>query len=394
MSAARVLVVDDEDDIRTILVVTLRRAGYEVAGAGDGVEAVEAIQRQAPDLIVLDVMMPRADGLETLKRIRSHAPTAQVPVIMLTARSGLTDKMRGFERGADDYVAKPFEPAEVVARVAALLKRSAHARAVSPLLSVLGDWFTAERMAQLGRDLEAARDIQERLLPPVPATVAGLEAGAMLRSSTVVGGDFFDLIPMGDRIGVAVGDVSGKGIPAALLMVMTRTLLREIARDLGEPGAVLARLNRSLCRDMPPSMFVTLVLAVLDPGDAGGVALSGAGHPDPVLVPAAGEARVAALGEAAGPPLGMFEDARFVDASLRLGAGDALILLTDGILEAQEEGGHRPGVASLLPLLARHRALPPQGLARAICEDVLRRGGSRIQDDMTVFALRNPGGSA
>jgi sigma-B regulation protein RsbU (phosphoserine phosphatase) len=313
---------------------------------------------------------------------------------MLTARSGLTDKMRGFERGADDYVGKPFEPAEVLARVAALLKRSAHARAVSPLLSVLGDWFTAERMAQLGRDLEAARDIQERLLPPVPATVAGLEAGAMLRSSTVVGGDFFDLVPMGDRIGVAVGDVSGKGIPAALLMVMTRTLLREIARDLEAPGAVLSRLNRSLCRDMPPSMFVTMVLAVLDPADVGGVALSGAGHPDPVLVPAAGEARVAALGEAAGPPLGMFEDARFDQTALRLGAGDALVLLTDGILEAQEADGRRPGVAALLPLLARQRGLPPQGLARALCEDVLRRGGSRIQDDMTVFTLRTPGGSA
>ena len=281
MSAARILVVDDEDDIRTILVVTLRRAGYEVASAGDGVEAVEAIQRKAPDLILLDVMMPRADGLETLKRIRQHAPTAHVPVIMLTARSGLTDKMRGFERGVDDYVGKPFEPAEVLARVAALLKRSAQARAVSPLLSVLGDWFTAERMAQLGRDLEAARDIQERLLPPVPATLVGLEAGAMLRSSTVVGGDFFDLVPMGDRIGVAVGDVSGKGIPAALLMVMTRTLLRAIARDLEEPGAVLSRLNRSLCLDMPPSMFVTLILAVLDPRDVGGLALSGAGHPDP-----------------------------------------------------------------------------------------------------------------
>jgi CheY-like chemotaxis protein len=394
MSAARILVVDDEDDIRTILVVTLRRAGYEVASAGDGVEAVEAIQRQAPDLILLDVMMPRADGLETLKRIRQHAPTAHVPVIMLTARSGLTDKMRGFERGVDDYVGKPFEPAEVLARVAALLKRSAQARAVSPLLSVLGDWFTAERMAQLGRDLEAARDIQERLLPPVPATLVGLEAGAMLRSSTVVGGDFFDLVPMGDRIGVAVGDVSGKGIPAALLMVMTRTLLREIARDLEEPGAVLSRLNRSLCRDMPPSMFVTLILAVLDPRDVGGLALSGAGHPDPVLVPAGGEARVLALGEAAGPPLGVFEDSRFDQAALRLGVGDALVLVTDGILEAPEEGGHRPGAAALLPLLARQRTLPPQGLARAICEDVLRRGGSRIQDDMTVFALRNPGGSA
>jgi phosphoserine phosphatase RsbU/P len=390
VTAARILVVDDEVDISTILTVTLRRAGYEVASAADGLEAVEAIQRQAPDLILLDVMMPRADGLETLQRIRQHPPTAHVPVIMLTARAGIADKMRGFERGADDYVAKPFEPAEVVARVAALLKRSAQARVVSPLLSVLGDWFTAERMAQLGRDLEAARQIQERLLPPVPEAVAGLEAGAALRSSTVVGGDFFDIVPMGDRFGVAVGDVSGKGIPAALLMVMARTLLREIARPLDEPGPALAGLNRSLCRDMPSSMFVTLVLAVLDGSEPGRVVLSSAGHPDPLLVRARGDAQVAELADAAGPPLGIFDDAPFGQTTLRLDRGDALVLLTDGILEAQEQGGQRPGAAVVLPLLTRERGLPPPALARALCDDVLRRGGSRIQDDMTVFVLRKP----
>ena len=297
--------------------------------------------------------------------------------------------MAGFERGADDYVAKPFEPAEVVARVSALLKRSAHSRVVGPLLSVLGDWFTAERMAQLGRDLEAARDIQERLLPPVPATVAGLEAGAALRSSTVVGGDFFDIVPMGDRLGIAVGDVSGKGIPAALLMVMARTLLRELARSLEEPGPVLAALNRSLCRDMPPSMFVTLILAVPDASDPGRVLLSSAGHPDPVVVPTAGDARVAALGDAAGAPLGVFDDSPFGQTALRLGPGDALVLLTDGILEAPEQDGQRPGVRAVLPFLTRERARPPAALARGLCEDVLRRGGARIQDDMTVFVLRN-----
>ena len=203
MTSTRILVVDDEADINTILTVTLRRAGYEVTSAADGLEAVEAVHRQAPDLILLDVMMPRADGLETLRRIREHAPTAHVPVIMLTAKAALTDKMKGFERGADDYVAKPFEPAEILARVQALLKRTAQSRVASPLMSVLGDWFTTERMAQLGRDLEAARDIQQRLLPPVPSSVAGLEAGAVLRSSTVVGGDFFDIVPMGERFGVA-----------------------------------------------------------------------------------------------------------------------------------------------------------------------------------------------
>ncbi|HKW92139.1 MAG TPA: SpoIIE family protein phosphatase [Methylomirabilota bacterium] len=391
MTAARILVVDDEADINMILSVTLRRAGYEVTSAADGLEAVEAVHRQTPDLILLDVMMPRADGLEALRRIREHGPTAQVPVIMLTAKTALADKMTGFERGADDYVAKPFEPAEIVARVQALLRRTAQSRVVSPLLGVLGDWFTTERVAQLGRDLEAARDIQQRLLPPVPASLAGLEAGAALRSSTVVGGDFFDVIPMGERLGVAVGDVSGKGIPAALLMVMVRTLLREIARSLVEPAEVLTWLNASLCRDMPPSMFVTLVLAVLDPAEPGRVRLASAGHPDAVVVRAAGRAAIAGVAGIGGTVLGVFDDSDFEQTTLELGdPGDTLLLLTDGIVEAQEEAGRRPGIDALLPLLERERGLPPASLAQAVCDDVRRRGGSRVQDDMTVFVLRRP----
>ena len=389
MTSARILVVDDEVDINTILSVTLRRAGYEVISAADGVEAIEIIHLHAPDLILLDVMMPRADGLEALRRIREHGPTAHTPVIMLTAKSALADKMKGFERGADDYVAKPFEPAEILARVQALLKRTAQSRVVRPLLSVLGDWFTAEHMAQFGRDLEAARDIQQRLLPPVPARVAGLDAGAVLRSSTIVGGDFFDIFPMGERLGVVVGDVSGKGIPAALLMVMVRTLLREIARDLPEPAEVLARLNASLCRDMPPSMFVTLVLAGLDPGDPGRVVLAGGGHPDPVVVRADRGAVVASLGAAGGTVLGVFPDSAFGQIEIDLIApGDTLVLLTDGIVEAQSENGHRPGIPALLPIFERGRALSAQALADRLTADVLQRAGSRLQDDMTVFVLK------
>jgi serine phosphatase RsbU (regulator of sigma subunit) len=215
-------------------------------------------------------------------------------------------------------------------------------------MSVLGDWFTAERMAQFGRDVEAARDIQERLMPPVPPTIAGLEAGAVLRSSKVVGGDFFEIVPMGERTGVAVGDVSGKGIPAALQMVMVRTLLREIARGLSEPAEVLTRLNVSLRLDMPPSLFATLVLAVLDPTQPGRVTLSSGGHPDPVLFRAGGEPAAVDMGAACGPVLGVFDDSVFEQTALTLEApGDALILVTDGILEAQDQDGRRPGRAAL-----------------------------------------------
>jgi sigma-B regulation protein RsbU (phosphoserine phosphatase) len=388
VSAPRVLVVDDEPDISTILTVTLRRAGYEVSSAADGIEAMEAIRRQPPDLVLLDVMMPRADGLETLRRIREHGPTALVPVIMLTAKAALADKMKGFERGADDYVAKPFEPAEILARVQILLKRTAQARLAAPLMGVLGDWFTAEGVAQLGRDLEAAREIQTRLLPVIPPLLAGLEAGAVLKPSTLVGGDFYDIIPMGQRVGVALGDVSGKGIPAALLMVMVRTLLREIARSLVEPGEVLGWLNASLCRDLPPSMFVSMVLAVLDPARPGRITLASAGNPEPLVMRRGAEPEAVKIG---GPLLGAFEDSVFDQTELDfvLG-GDTLVLYTDGVVDARAESGKHPGLDRLREVVSRERAQGAQALAQAVAWEVLRHAGKRLEDDMTVFVLKRP----
>jgi len=387
MSPSRILVVDDEIDISTVLSVTLRRAGFDVRTAGDGVEAIESIRQDPPDLVILDVMMPRADGLETLKRIREHGPTTHLPVIMLSAKTQLADKIRGFERGADDYVAKPFEPSEMLVRVQSLLKRTALARLTAPLLGVLGDWSSAEGVAQPTRDLEAAREIQARLAPPVPATLAGLEAGAVLRPSTMVGGDFFDILPMGERIAVVVGDVSGKGIPAALLMVMVRTLLREIARGLSEPAEVLARLNTSLCRDMPPSMFVTLALGVLFPGRVGRVALASAGHPEPILVRRGGAPKPVTVG---GMILGVFEEALFEESEVDLEPGDSLVFMTDGVIEAPAADGKRVGLDRVLQTLEQCRAASAQRQADALTAEMLTGTTGRIADDMTAFVLKRP----
>jgi sigma-B regulation protein RsbU (phosphoserine phosphatase) len=387
VTAPRILVVDDEADISAILAVTLRRAGYEVSSAADGLEAIEAIQRQVPDLVLLDVMMPRADGLEALRWIREHGPSAHVPVIMLTAKAALTDKMKGFERGADDYVAKPFEPPEIVARIQILLKRTAQARLTAPLLAVLGDWST-EGVAQLGRDLEAAREIQTRLLPVVPTRMAGLEAAAALRPAAAVGGDFYDIVPMGDRLGIALGDVSGKGIPAALLTVMVRTLLREIARGLVEPGEVLGWLNASLYRDMPSNMSVSLVLVVLDPAHPAHLTLANAGHPAPLVMRRGAVPEAMAL---TGPLLGVAEDSAYDQATLDfvLG-GDTLVLYTDGVVEPAEERGKRSGLTRLAELLDQERSRSAPELVQAITEAVIRRAGGRLPDDMAVFVLRRP----
>ncbi|HKU56290.1 MAG TPA: response regulator [Gaiellaceae bacterium] len=119
----RVLVSDDEDDVRDLVVYRLSRSGYDVVEALDGEEAFRLATEQTPDLIVLDVMMPRVDGYELTRRLRAEPATSRVPVILLTARTQENDVSQGFEAGADDYLKKPFNPDELLARVRAVLGR-------------------------------------------------------------------------------------------------------------------------------------------------------------------------------------------------------------------------------------------------------------------------------
>jgi DNA-binding response OmpR family regulator len=120
---ATILVADDEEDVRELVTYRLTRSGYQVIGAGDGMEAFELATERTPDLMVLDVMMPKLDGYELTRRVRAEAALRSIPVILLTARSQETDVDRGFEVGADDYLRKPFNPDELVARVRAVLGR-------------------------------------------------------------------------------------------------------------------------------------------------------------------------------------------------------------------------------------------------------------------------------
>ncbi len=134
-----VLVVDDDVDIAQYIEANLRIEGFEVLLAHDGVEALDVINAQLPDLALVDVMMPKMDGIEVVRRLRSAASTASLPVIMLTAKSMPTDRVVGLTAGADDYIMKPFDTLELVARVRSTLRRNADMRAVSPLTGLPGN---------------------------------------------------------------------------------------------------------------------------------------------------------------------------------------------------------------------------------------------------------------
>ncbi len=130
---SHVLIVEDEPDIRALVVHHLKREGYQVSAASSGAEALRQVQAAAPDLVLLDLMMPAMDGLEVCRRLRQDPATASLPIVMLTAKGDEVDRVLGLEIGADDYIVKPFSPKELVARVRAVLRRGGPAPASAPL---------------------------------------------------------------------------------------------------------------------------------------------------------------------------------------------------------------------------------------------------------------------
>src|SRR3990172_1939263 len=394
--SAKILLADDDPAVCQFVDVILKQAGYSVVRAADGVEAMERVRQSPPDLILLDILMPGRDGLDVLRSLRQNPETSQIPVIMLTQKAQVEDRVKGLEWGADDYVPKPFVAQELLVRIRTLLRRSEKGRALGRLLGVLGgvmgvlgEWFSVQGIEQLGHELETAREIQFRLLPPALPNLAGVEVGAALAPTKSVGGDFYDFIPMPGGVGFAIGDVSGKGIPGALLMVMVRSLLRATAWELDAPGEIVRRVNRFLHRDLPPSMFVTMVFGVLSLGGGRRLSLANAGHVNPLLLRRGRPAQVLELG---GPVLGAFEDAKYPQEELLLEAGDQVVLYTDGLGEATDPAGAAPGGEGLAALIESRRAEPPQAVARAVLAEAQGRGGGVSRDDLALLILRASGG--
>jgi len=149
-----ILVVDDDRNLRKIITTNLELAGYEVTAVSSGVEAMQVLETVQPDLVLLDVMMPAMDGYETTRRIRKHATNSHVPIILLTAKGEVDDKVLGFDAGADDYITKPFGPQELLARVRAKIRRVTVDSSLSPLTRLPGN---------LSIESELKRRIESRL---------------------------------------------------------------------------------------------------------------------------------------------------------------------------------------------------------------------------------------
>ncbi|MDQ3627838.1 MAG: SpoIIE family protein phosphatase [Actinomycetota bacterium] len=245
---------------------------------------------------------------------------------------------------------------------------------------------TRERFEQ---ELEVARLIQQNFLPKQLPDLPGWEVAALYRPAREVGGDFYDVIPLADgQVGFVVGDVTDKGVPAALVMAATRSVLRASAQRLVEPGAVLERVNEHLCPDMPAKMFVTCLYGVLEPA-TGRFRFANAGHDLPYVKTASGSVEL----RARGMPLGLMTGMVYEEGETVLAPGDSLLLHSDGVVEAHDPDGRMFGFPRLKEAVG---AYPGGGeLIALVLADLRDHTGpdAEQEDDITMVTLARSAGS-
>ncbi len=227
-----------------------------------------------------------------------------------------------------------------------------------------------------------ARDIQQGLLLEAAPHLVGWEISAVSLPARTLGGDLYDFLPLGDGTqGIMIGDVSGKGLPAALRMAVARTVFRHEARRDDAPGPTLAAVNRGVLSEIPQGM-VTMLYARLDPA-RGELRLANAGHTFPMIV----NGKVIEL-ELSGLPLGVDGDSDYVEASALLGPGDTVLLYTDGVLEAESPQGEIYSYERLEALITANSALKPRGLVSLLLHELRAWSAGMQSDDITMVVLR------
>lgn len=371
-----VLVVDDAP-ANIQIVNSILKDTYKVRIATSGVKALELVNvTPRPDLILLDVMMPGIDGYEVCSRLKTDPGTKDIPVIFLTGQTETSDETHGFDVGAVDYIHKPFSPAVVQARVQTHLML----RGVREQL--------ARQLFAIQKELETARQIQHSILPSEIPKIAGLDIAARYIPMTAVAGDFYDFLVVDDtHIGVLIADVSGHGMPAALIASMLKIALAAQAPKAAHPAEVLLGLNLALCGKFEHH-YVTAAYVYLDM-EKHLLRYAGAGHP-PILHWASSAEGVKDVLEN-GMFLGRFDFAAYTEIEMPISPGGWCLMYTDGIPETTNPMEHDFGDERFRAFLLEKEWANADQLADSLLDEVLRWSGrlpgEDPDDDITMLAI-------
>ena len=385
MSAIKILSVDDEAPMESMIKQFFRRkirnGEYEFYFARNGVEALD-IMSKTPDIeiILLDINMPEMDGLTMLAKVNEmHNPALRV--IMVSAYGDLTNIRQAMNDGAFDFVMKPIDLGDLSSTIE---------KAIKQIDYVHESQKEHSQLESLKEDLTMARDIQlfflPQTFPPFPEDSDQLDIYASMEAAKDIGGDFYDFFRIDDdHIAFVIGDVCGKGIPAALFMAVSRTIIRSKGVECDTARECLMESNRLLTAYSTDCMFITVFYAIYNT-KTGLVTYCNAGHNPPHVVRSDG--RVEELPKSKDPMMGIFE-VEYKEASLQLEPGDMLVMFTDGVTEAMNPDRMEFGTRRLMTILGGQAGKSSQQIIEVV-KDAIKdfTEGAEQSDDITMLAIK------
>jgi sigma-B regulation protein RsbU (phosphoserine phosphatase) len=334
MSKGTVLVVDDEAPIRDILSFYLKRAGYQVLTAANGMEALEEMGRSMPDLIISDLRMPVMSGDDLCKRVKNDPQTRDIYFIILSALDGTASRIGGLSLGADDMIPKPFHAQEVLAKVDSSFRLIEMQKEIKRQNKELTSF-----QQKVQEEMELAAALQMGLLPKIPGEAPGSRYTHRYLPAAGIGGDIYAILPLPDGCtAMMIADVSGHGVTAALISAMVKTSFENQVRLGGEPLTWAYGMNQDLCRSTLAEQFATAWLGRLDPATSR-LRYVVAGHCSPLRIVGGvkGGLQRSEVLRGKGFMLGLDEQLPFQEHEADCLPGDRLVLYTDGLVEVERE---------------------------------------------------------
>lgn len=373
----KILIVDDEPINLQVLVNHLSMQNYGITQATNGEEALEIIKSGfKPDLILLDVMMPRMTGYEVTQQLRDRFPANDLPILLLTAKTQVSALVQGFNVGANDYLSKPIAKDELLARIRTHLN----------LRQLRAENF------RLNAELDVAKQLQEMVLPKKAELEAinQLEIAGFMESADEVGGDYYDILQHDGKVKIGIGNVTGHGLESGVLMLMVQTAVRTLQEsNQTDPVQLLDILNRTIYGNIQRiNPYKSMTLSILDYAD-NTLTLSGQ-HEEMIVVRSGGKIeQINTIN--LGFPIGLEADiAEFINTEkINLNSGDVVVLYTDGITEAFNLNREEYGLNRLCEVVSQNWNQSAEAIKQAVIADLRQHiGAQKVFDDITLVVLK------
>ncbi len=374
MEHYRIMVVDDSKFIVTMISALLKKNNYNVKGYLSAKEAISEVDSFNPHLIISDYMMPEMDGFKFCTIIKSDEHYKDIKFILLTGLDEVDAKVKCFEVGADDYILKPFNNEEIIARVKTHIS-----------IKQLQDDLK-KALKKIEDELEIVGKIQKGLLPKNSPEIPNINFDFYYNSYAKSGGDYFDFIDIDpNHTGVLIVDVSGHGTSSTVIMTIFKIFFTKVLNGINDPADVINRLNEEMLQLMNIDKFATIFYGNLNKKTLE-FKFCNAAHPNPFIVNRVTR-KISEIKGKTGLPCGILPTATgsYVNNSITFEANDRVVLFTDGILEARTDTTDIYGEKRFKDIVSKTANMSLSEAKEKIIQDVLSFSGNKLDDDITML---------